>query len=80
MIKLRMVRKGVAHKPVFRIIAIESRSKNDGKIIENLGYWSKLNSQLVIKQDRIDYWVAQGAQMSQSLRKLLTNKDAKTTK
>jgi len=73
MVKIRLVRGGVANKPVFRIIVIESRRKNDGEVIENLGIWSKTKNDLVVKRDRVDYWLKQGAQISPTLDKLLKN-------
>lgn len=71
MLKIRMVRGGVANKPVFKVVAMEARSKNDGKALENLGLWSKIKGDFKVNRERIDYWVKKGAQISPSLKKLL---------
>lgn len=71
MLKIRMVRGGVANKPVFKIVAMEARSKNDGKALENLGFWSKIKGDFSVNRKRVDYWVKKGAQISPSLKKLL---------
>ncbi|OGM76565.1 30S ribosomal protein S16 [Candidatus Woesebacteria bacterium RIFOXYA1_FULL_43_9] len=74
MLKIRMVRGGVANKPVFQIVVMEARSKNDGKALENLGIWSKIKNDFSANRERIDYWIKKGAQVSPSLKKLLEKK------
>lgn len=69
-----MVRGGVANKPVFQIVVMEARSKNDGKALENLGIWSKIKNDFSANRERIDYWIKKGAQVSPSLKKLLEKK------
>lgn len=71
MLKIRMVRGGVANKPVFKIVVMEARSKNDGKALEDLGLWSKIKNDLQVNRERIDYWVKKGAGISPSLKELL---------
>jgi small subunit ribosomal protein S16 len=73
MIKIRMARGGRVHKPVYTLVAAESKKARDGKFLEKLGQYDPnaknvLNS---IKVDRIQYWVDKGAVLSDTVRTLL---------
>ena len=73
MIKIRMARGGRVHKPVYTVVAAESKKARDGKFLEKLGQYDPnaknvLNS---LKVDRIQYWVDKGAVLSDTVRTLL---------
>jgi small subunit ribosomal protein S16 len=75
MIKIRMARGGRVHKPVYTLVAAESKKARDGKFLEKLGQYDPnaknvLNS---LKVDRIQYWVGKGAVLSDTVRTLLKN-------
>ena len=75
MVKVRLSRTGTRNQPSYRIVVADSRSKRDGKALETLGFYdpkTKLAT-LKIKKDRLDYWLQKGAQLSESVRKLLKN-------
>ena len=51
MVKLRLKRMGVINKPFYRIVAVDSRKKRDGKYIESLGYYDPKTEPLTCKID-----------------------------
>lgn len=71
MIKIRLARKGTINKPVYRIVAIDERKKNNGKPLEVLGFWQPLKNIKEIKKDKIKIWLEKGAQLSPAVKKLL---------
>jgi len=74
-VKLRLMRMGRRHKPFFRLNAIDSRSPRDGKVVERLGHYDpiekKAEKQLVLKKDRIEYWLSVGAIPSETVAELI---------
>lgn len=73
MIKLRLRRMGAKKRPSYRIVAADSRSPRDGRIIESLGYYDPLTEPATVKvnEDRIRHWLSVGAQPSDTVRSLL---------
>ena len=73
MLKLRLTRTGTKDKAQYRIIVQEARSKRDGRYVENLGYYNPRTepSTIVVKLDRVDYWMKNGAQPTDSVASLL---------
>jgi len=74
MVKIRLTQTGTTNRKTYRIIAIEEGKRRDGSAIEILGSYNPLVKPpvLTVKKDRIDYWVSVGAQMTESVKKLLT--------
>jgi small subunit ribosomal protein S16 len=72
-VRLRLKRLGKPKNPHFRLVAIDGRSKRDGKPIEVLGYYNPLPKAKVINvnTERVDYWLKQGAQASKTVSSLL---------
>lgn len=70
-VKIRFSRIGKTHTPVYRIVAVDERKKRDGKFIENLGTYNPLNHMLEQwHADRIEYWVSQGAQKTDAVKRI----------
>jgi len=70
-VKIRLSRIGTKHLPMFRIIAVDSREKRDGKYLDYLGTYDALHSKVVkFNASRIDEWVAKGAILSDTVKKL----------
>ena len=61
MIKLRLKRFGRKQKPCYRIVAMDSRVKRDGKAIEELGFYSPLTDEIHLKFPQIIARLKQGA-------------------
>ena len=73
MVKLRLKRMGTIDKPFYRIVAVDSRKKRDGKYLDNIGYYDPKTDPLTLKidSDKALYWLGVGAQPSDTVRSLL---------
>lgn len=74
-VRIRLSRYGRRHRPFYRIAAIDSRRARDSKVIEHLGHFDPVEADeskaVVLKKDRIEYWLSVGAQPSDTVRSLL---------
>jgi small subunit ribosomal protein S16 len=73
MVKIRLMRKGAAKRPFYRVVVADSRSPRDGRFIENIGKYHPLSDPSVIEidADRALYWLSMGAQPTEQVRNLL---------
>lgn len=73
MVKIRLRRMGAHKNPYYRIIVADSHSPRDGKFIEEIGTYDPLCNPSGIKVDgeRAKYWIANGAQPTETVRALL---------
>lgn len=75
MVRLRLMRLGRRHRPFYRLNAIDQRTRRNGKVIENLGWFNPIapegTQKLELKVDRIKHWLSQGAQPSDTVRDIL---------
>ena len=75
MLTIRLARAGVKKRPFFHIRVADSRKPRDGRFIEKVGYFNPIASgqevRLEVDQERIDYWISQGAQLSDRVITLL---------
>lgn len=67
------MRIGGKKKPFYRIVAVDERAKRTGGYLELLGTYNPLTNphEINLKQDRIDEWVKNGAQMSEGFLRIL---------
>ena len=73
MVKLRLARFGSKKNPIYRIVVQNDASPRNGRAIENIGrYNPQLEPSLIeINEERAKYWLANGAQPSQPVHRLL---------
>ena len=73
MLRIRMARTGTNKKPSYRVVVIERDQSRDGGFVEIVGHYNPRRDpvELVLKRDRVDYWLGQGAQPSETVRSLL---------
>lgn len=73
MVKMRLKRVGAKKKPFYRIIIADERSPRDGKFIEQLGTYDPLAEPSIISidADKAKVWLKNGAQPTETVRKLL---------
>ncbi len=73
MVVIRLRKAGCTNKPSFRVVAADSRSPRDGRFIEILGSYDpkQKGENYAIKLDRVDYWVGQGARVSETANALI---------
>jgi small subunit ribosomal protein S16 len=70
-VKIRLSRIGKKNAPFYRIVAIDSRKKRDGKYIEDLGTYNPLTGELIqFHQARVDEWLKKGAIPSETVERL----------
>ncbi len=73
MLMIRLRRQGAKKRPFFRLVVVESHTARDGRAIEVVGHYSPTAQpeELVLKRERLDYWLGCGAQPSDTVRTLL---------
>lgn len=74
MVKIRLSRFGKRNTPFFRMVVTPAREKRESKFLENVGHYSPLNKEIVLKEDRIKYWLSVGAQPTDTVRYMLVKK------
>lgn len=73
-VKIRLTRTGKKHQASYRVIATDTKGKRDGKFLEILGFYNpKSKPQLVVKQQRYDFWTQKGAKPSEAVLKLMAS-------
>lgn len=72
-VRIRLARKGSKKKPFYWIVAANSESPRDGRFIEKLGTYNPLTdpAQVTMKSDRVEYWLGQGAQPTDTVLSLI---------
>ena len=75
MVTIRLARGGRTERPFYHIVVTDSRKPRDGRYIERLGFYNPVATgievALKIAEDRVNYWLSQGAQTSAQVRSLL---------
>lgn len=71
MIVIRFSRTGRKNKPQFRLVVQEHTAAPTGRHIEIVGSWDPHQKKGVFKNERIQYWLSQGAQASDTVHNLL---------
>jgi small subunit ribosomal protein S16 len=72
-VSIRLRREGARNRPYYKVVVADSRSPRDGKFIEIIGTYDpkKPDHNSTLKLDRIDHWISQGAQPSDTVRSLI---------
>ena len=72
-VKIRLKRLGKIRAPYYRIVVADSRTKRDGRVIEEIGQYHPTEEPSVIKvdSDRAQYWLSVGAQPTEQVTALL---------
>lgn len=79
MVKIRLRRMGAKKAPYYRIVVADSRSPRDGRFIEELGVYDPMadgEQKIRVDLERAKYWIANGAQPTETVRGLLTKVQA----
>ena len=73
MVKLRLARFGAKKNPFYRIVAMDSQGKRDGRYIEQLGtYDPKQNPPAVtLNAERVQHWLSVGAQPTEAVDRMI---------
>ena len=72
-VKIRLRRMGQKKAPFYRIVGADSRSPRDGRFIEEIGYYdpTKEPSEIRVDEEAAKKWLANGAQPTQTVEKIL---------
>ena len=72
-VKVRLRRTGANKNACYRVVAADARSPRDGRFLEALGWYDpkKESENFELKMDRIEYWVSEGAQVSDTVKSLM---------
>ncbi|MFC2103222.1 30S ribosomal protein S16 [Bacteroidota bacterium] len=75
-VKLRLRKMGKKKQPIYKIVAADARSPRDGRFLEAIGLYNPLTDPhtVDIKEDRVLYWLSNGAQPTQTVKSLLRQK------
>ena len=78
LLRIRLARTGAKKQSSYRIVVIESEMARDGRFVEILGHYNARRNppELVLKRERVDYWIGRGAQPSETVRSFLKTKTA----
>ena len=73
MVRIRLTRRGAKKRPFYRVVAADQQAPRDGRFIEQLGHYNPMVEPSEVKLDleRIDYWVGQGAQPTDTVKRLI---------
>jgi small subunit ribosomal protein S16 len=67
------MRMGAKKSPSYRVVVKEKLSKRDGAYVENVGFYNPTRepAEVRLKMDRVNYWMARGAQPTDTVRQLI---------
>ncbi|MFP4167380.1 MAG: 30S ribosomal protein S16 [Desulfonatronovibrionaceae bacterium] len=71
--KLRLTRMGSKKRPFYRIVALDSRKRRDGRALEYLGYYNPMTEppEVSVDTEKARKWLDKGARPSNTVRSLL---------
>ena len=73
MLAIRLRRTGTTKKPYYRVVVADSRAWRDGKFVEIVGHYDPRANpgKVILKSDRVSYWISKGAQPSDTVKSLI---------
>lgn len=76
MVTIRLSRHGSKKHPFYHVTVAERSAGRDGRFVERLGFYNPVargrEEQLRLDVERVDYWLAQGAQPTERVRQLIS--------
>jgi small subunit ribosomal protein S16 len=75
-VRLRLARGGTKKRPIYRLVATRASSPRDGRFLEKLGTYNPLlpsdaEDRVVLNEERIRYWLGNGAKPSDRVARFL---------
>ncbi|MEE4190051.1 MAG: 30S ribosomal protein S16 [Halieaceae bacterium] len=75
MVTIRLARGGSKKRPFYHLTVSDSRNARNGRFIERVGFFNPIargqEERLRVDSERVDYWVSQGAQLSERVAALV---------
>ena len=80
MVIIRLSRGGSKNRPFFNVVVADSRNRRDGRFIERVGFYNPIAPEgqeaLRLQMERITHWQEKGAQLSETVSKLVKRSGA----
>ena len=78
-VRIRLARQGAKKKPFYRIVVANSESRRDGSFLEIVGTYNPIANpaEVNFKQERVEYWLGEGAKPSDTVKSLMKDKGIK---
>ncbi|MFP4071552.1 MAG: 30S ribosomal protein S16 [Desulfovibrionales bacterium] len=72
-VRIRLTRLGSKKRPFYRIVAMDSETRRDGRALDYLGYYNPMLStpEIKIDEDKLKYWMDRGAKPTDTVRSLV---------
>ncbi|MFP4034155.1 MAG: 30S ribosomal protein S16 [Desulfovermiculus sp.] len=72
-LRLRLTRLGSKKRPFYRVVAMNSETRRDGRALEYLGYYNPMvePNEIKLDHDKVRKWMDQGAKPTQTVKSLL---------
>ncbi len=73
MLAIRLARFGAKKKPTYRVVVIDKERARNSRSVEVVGHYNPIAkpAEVVLNRERIEYWVKNGAQPSDTVTRLL---------
>ncbi|MGW8182505.1 MAG: 30S ribosomal protein S16 [Burkholderiales bacterium] len=75
MVVIRLARGGAKKRPFFNLVVADSRRSRDGRFIERIGFYNPVapegKERLRVNRERLEYWKGRGAQLSDTVARLV---------
>ena len=75
MVIIRLSRGGSKTRPFYNVVVADSRNRRDGRFIERIGFYNPLVAEgqeaLRLELERVSHWQSKGAQLSDTVAKLV---------
>jgi small subunit ribosomal protein S16 len=78
MLMIRLARFGSKKRPTYRLVVIEKERARDSRAVEVVGHYNPVAEPAVVnlQHDRIQHWIARGAQPSDTVKRLMDKNPA----
>ncbi len=70
-VRIRLKRFGKKKKAFYRVVVMDSRTKRDSKVIEEVGIYNPIGKQVHLKEKRITDWLNKGALPTETVKNIL---------
>jgi len=75
MVVIRLARGGAKKRPFYNVVVADSRRARDGRFIERVGFYNPMapegDVKLRIETERVTHWKSKGAQLSDTVQRLV---------
>lgn len=81
MLAIRLARVGAKKKPAYRVVVTDKRRARDSRSIEIVGHYNPAKDPIVLSfdEERVKYWIGQGAQPSTTVQRLIEYEGPRTS-